>query len=317
MRNPETRGLDTIVGPGGDRSPPKRADGSALVTLRKILWATDFSPFSEAALLYGLAIARRYGSQIYLAHVIWEEAFQMIVPEAVASMLKEAQRHAEQQMARLLVSGRFRGISHQVLIGHGEIWPALSAMIDKHEIDMLIIGTHGRTGVRKLLLGSIAEQIFRLASCPVLTVGPRASGKVPEETELRQILYATDFAASSGFAAAYALSLAQEHQAHLTLLHVMQEGAHPSPEIAARMKESLTGQLRELVPREAALWCEPEATLEFGPPAEGILKAAQDRQADLIVLGVRRPGNLFGLLPPAIAYKVVCQAECPVLTVRG
>ncbi len=317
MRKSDTSGLETVTRVGRDRLSTKPADSSTLIRLRKILWATDFSPFSEAALLYALAIARRYGAQIYLAHVIWEDAFQMVVPEAVASMLKEAERHVENQMARLLVSGRFRGISHQVLILRGEIWPALSAMIEKHEIDMLIIGTHGRTDMRKLLLGSVAEQIFRLASCPVLTVGPRASGKVPEETELRQILYATDFAPTSGFAAAYALSLAQEHQAHLTLLHVMQEGAHPSPEMAARMKESLTGQLRGLVPPEAALWCEPEATLEFGPPAEGILKAAQDRHADLIVLGVRRPGNLFGLLPPAIAYKVVCQAECPVLTVRG
>ncbi len=253
MRKSDTSGLETVTRVGRDRLSTKPADSSTLIRLRKILWATDFSPFSEAALLYALAIARRYGAQIYLAHVIWEDAFQMVVPEAVASMLKEAERHVENQMARLLVSGRFRGISHQVLILRGEIWPALSAMIEKHEIDMLIIGTHGRTDMRKLLLGSVAEQIFRLASCPVLTVGPRASGKVPEETELRQILYATDFAPTSGFAAAYALSLAQEHQAHLTLLHVMQEGAHPSPEMAARMKESLTGQLRGLVPPRGGL----------------------------------------------------------------
>lgn len=292
-------------------------DSKTRVRLANILWTTDFSSASEAALLYAVSIARRYDSQVYLAHVIRPDAYQLVPPDALGATLAQTRRFAEQQMGELLVSGRLRGIPHQVLLGEGELWSVLSEFLQRHEIDLIVAGTHGRTGIRKLLLGSAAEEIFRLASCPVLTVGPRASKEVPVESELRHILYATDFTPAAERAAAFALSLAQEHQAHLTLLHVMRETIDASPQNAALLRAFFTRRLRDLVPADADLWCEPEPVVESGTPAEAILTTASDRQADLIVLGVRRTANFPGHLPPATAYKVVCQAHCPVLTVRG
>lgn len=292
-------------------------DFKSRVRLANILWTTDFSSASEASLLYATSIACRYDSQIYMAHVIRPDAYQLVPPEALGETLAQTRRYAEQQMGELLVSGRFRGIPHQVLLGEGELWSVVSDFLEKYEIDLIVTGTHGRTGVRKLLLGSVAEEIFRLASCPVLTVGPRASKEVPAESELRHILYATDFTPTAERAAAYALSLAQEHQAHLTLLHVVKEVIEGSSPNAALLQSFFAKRLRALVPADAELWCEPEAVVESGSPAEAILKAALDRQADLIVLGVRRTANFPGHLPPATAYKVVCQAYCPVLTVRA
>ena len=292
-------------------------DSKTRVRLANILWTTDFSSASEAALLYAVSIARRYDSQVYLAHVIRPDAYQLVPPDALGATLAQTRRFAEQQMGELLVSGRLRGIPHQVLLGEGELWNVLSEFLQRHEIDLIAAGTHGRTGIRKLLLGSAAEEIFRLASCPVLTVGPRASKEVPAESELRHILYATDFTPAAERAAAFALSLAQEHQAHLTLLHVMRETIKASPQNAALLRAFFTRRLRDLVPADAELWCEPEPVVESGSPAEAILTTASDRRADLIVLGVRRTANFPGHLPPATAYKVVCQAHCPVLTVRG
>jgi len=292
-------------------------DAQTRVRLANILWTTDFSSSSESALAYATSIARRYDSQVYLAHVIRPDAYQLVPPEAIGSALDLARRYADQQMAELLISGRLRDIPHQVLLGEGELWQVLSALLEKHDVDLIVAGTHGRTGVRKLLLGSVAEEIFRLAHCPVMTVGPHVPRDVPAEVELRHILYATDFNPAAERAASYALSLAQEHQAKLTLLHVVQNGADASPRNQALMQSFFTRRLRELVPEEASLWCDPELALVKGEPAECILKAAAERHADLIVLGVRRTANFPGHLPPATAYKVVCQSLCPVLTIRG
>lgn len=190
-------------------------------------------------------------------------------------------------------------------------------MIEKHEIDLVVVGTHGRTGARKLLLGSRAEEIFRMASCPVLTVGPKVSRGAPAEIHPSQILYATDLTTTSQCGAGYALSLAQEHQACLTVLHVVREQNPSSEENRTRLKEYFIKQLRELVPLEADLWCQTEFVVEFGAPADEILKVAARKNANLIVLGVRRSALFPGHLPPATAYKVVCQSHCSVLTVRG
>lgn len=292
-------------------------DAKTRVRLANILWATDFSSASEAALLYAVSIARRYNSQIYMTHVIRPDAYQQVPPEALDATLAQTRRYAEQQMGELLVSGRLRDIPHQVLLAEGELWTSLSSILEKQEIDLVVAGTHGRTGVRKLLLGSVAEEIFRLASCPVLTVGPKVSKEVPAESELRHILYATDFTPTAERAAAYALSLAQEHQAHLTLLHVVKEEIESTSPNGNLLQSFFIRRLRALVPADAELWCEPEPVVAMGCAAEAILKTALDRQADLIVLGVRRTANFPGHLPPATAYKVVCQAHCPVLTIRG
>jgi len=301
----------------GEEAPMTLVDSRTRISLRNILLATDFSAASEAALQYALAIARRYDSQIYVAHVIRPDTYQLVPPEAMSAALEQTRRYAEQQMANLLISGCLRGIPHQILLGQGELWPVLSGMLRDHEVDLIVVGTHGRTGVRKLLLGSVAEEIFRLAACPVLTVGPKVSPEVPAETELRHILYATDLTPTSERAAAHALSLAQEHQARLTLLHVVQDATEVSPGNTALINEFFRKRLQRLISEEAEEWCTPEFVVDFGPPAEVILKAAADRQTDLLVLGVRRSANFPGHLPPATAYRVVCQAHCPVLTVRG
>jgi nucleotide-binding universal stress UspA family protein len=288
-------------------------DARTRVVVRNILMAVDFSPSSSGALAYATAIARRYGSRIYLAHVIRPDVYQLVSPEAMDTVLDQARHFAEQQMAKILVSGRLRGIPHQVLLGQGELWTIFSKLIEEHEIDLVVVGTHGRTGLEKMLIGSVAERVFRLAPCPVLTVGPRVQGDVSDDAALERVLYATDFSAAAESAAAYALSLAQEQQAVLTILHVAERARDSAPAGTSAIVE----RLKALVPPEADLWCTPQYDVGFGTPADGILKAADEFKADLIVMGVRHPDFSFSHLPPATAYKVVCRAPRPVLTIRG
>jgi nucleotide-binding universal stress UspA family protein len=180
-----------------------------------------------------------------------------------------------------------------------------------------------------LLLGSVAEDILRHASCPVLTVGPKVSGRAklpaiqsrgrdlaPVELELRQIVFATNFDQDSQFVAREAVSLAEEFRARLTLLHVIEDytqlGSRPGP------MDDGVDRLKSLVPKDAALQYLPEAVLEFGSPPDRILRVASEREADMIVLGARSasdPGTTH--LPWTTAHHVIAQAHCPVLTLRG
>ena len=197
----------------------------------------------------------------------------------------------------------------------------LSKLVRKYGIDLIVIGTGGRKGLGKLLLGSVAEEVFRNAECPVLTMGPHAT-RWKIDGNLQHILFATDFGPESLHGLPYAISLAEENRARLTLLHVAPEpgslaGAEPGTlpvvdpsEVAA----STENQLRALIPEGTQLWHEPEYMVEFGSPAEIIVRIAA-QTVDMIVLGVKRPGALTKHLGEGVAYKVACDAPCPVLSV--
>jgi nucleotide-binding universal stress UspA family protein len=300
------------------------------VSLKNILFATDFSNVSEGALPYAAAMSLRYGGMVHVAHVLPEIILvrpSPIDPVTIGSIYEDAHSAAQEKMQQL--SLKIKGFPHHTYIRHGKVSEVLSEIIREHQIDLLVAGTHGRTGVGKLLMGSVAEEIFRQATCPVFTVGPRvpqlSSSPVrrhdaelaPAKLEFRHILYATDFTPHSLAGASYAFSLAREFRTRLTLLYVIEEyGGHlhdrPGPIDAALRK------LEDLTPQEADLRYAPEPIVEFGSPADRILQAAAERDADLIVLGVRADHvDASTHLPWATAHKVVARANCPVLTVRG
>ena len=285
------------------------------ITLENILFATDFSAASDAAAPIAIQIARRYGAKIYGVHVNGSDPYVATAPEAWAAMAEATERTAKEAAARL--NGQLQGIEHEVVIGEGKIWDVMSDLIKQKEIDLVVLGTRGRTGFGKTLLGSVAEQILRQSPCPVLTVGPHVNLWSEEYGKMREILYATDLAADFPMAAPYAVSLAQENQAHLVLLHVV-EGLKAgdlvdSPEVVD-LKER---KLQQLVTQQAGLWCDPSYIVEQGPAAEKILDVAKRRHTDLIVLGARPANGLATHLNRGTVHKVVSQATCPVLTVRS
>jgi nucleotide-binding universal stress UspA family protein len=304
----------------------------SVVAIKNILFATDFSEVSEAALPYVTALSLRYGSTVHVAHVLPEATFvrpSPVDPALFGSIYEEAHSGAQEKIQRL--SGRLRGFPHETYIRHGRVSDVLSEIIREQEIDLLVVGTHGRTGLGRLVMGSVAEEIFRQASCPVLTVGPRVVGVErvvearhdhdvpPLQVKFRRILYATDFQPEPAKTVSYATSLAREFQARLTLLHVIEDyGDHlherPGPIDTALRKRA------ELEPDDAGLRYRPEFVAEFGVPAELILRTATENDADLIVLGVRSATGHIGAtthLGGSTAHKVVVGANCPVLTVRS
>lgn len=148
----------------------------AQVLLKNVLYATDFSARSAPALPYALAIARKYHSKVFAAHVISLSPFPNSSPTiAWQAIATQAVRDAKTAMRS--IEPQFKEIPHELLIRKGDICEELSAIIAQNEIHLIVLGTHGRSGVSKVLMGSVAEKIFRQASCPVLTVGPRVCGE--------------------------------------------------------------------------------------------------------------------------------------------
>jgi nucleotide-binding universal stress UspA family protein len=303
---------------------------SAAIAVKNVLFATDFSATSESALPYALAICRRFGSTLHAVHVLSDANVLMMTGGvdyvSMGTIYEDAHTEAKEKLER--VATLFEGIPSRLYVRHGQVWVNLAGIVEENKVDLIVVGTHGRTGLGKLLLGSVAEDILRHAPCPVLTVGPKVSGRAklpalrgknlaPVELELNQIVYATNFGPTSPADAALAASLAREFRARLTLIHVMQDftgiGNRPGP-----IEEGLR-RLKELLPEDADLQYAPETLLEFGDPAKRIVQEANDRDADLLVLGARAIHEMTGTthLPWSTAHQVIAHATCPVLTVRG
>lgn len=302
------------------------------VSIQNILFATDFSEVSEAALPYVEALSLRYGSMVHVAHVLPEVTFLRPGapdPAVMGSIYEDAHSLAQEKMQR--VAYRLKGFTHHTYLRHGKPSEVLAEIIDEQAVDLVVAGTHGRTRLGKLVMGSVAEEILRQVSCPVLTVGPKVADAArvaqshgyrdvpPAPINIRQVLCTTDFKQPSLEAASYAVSLAREFHARLALLHVIEDygdGLHERPgpiEIALR-------KLEALVPKQAELRYPPEILAEFGVPAELILRTAEEREADVIVLGVKSAeGHLSAVthFGGGVAHKVIVGAGCPVLTVRG
>lgn len=286
---------------------------SLRISFSNILFPTDFSDASSAALPYAQAFSKIYGSKILVTHAVTPHPPVFLPLEPVPLEMDGEWYDADARLKQFLGDKNLIGVTREGIALRGELWYVLEDVIQKNSVDLIIVGSHGKHGLKKLVLGSDAEQIFRRARCPVLTIGPRVHAQEAIDG-FHNILFATDFSAGSLRAFQYALSLAEENQAHLTLLHVI-------PLVPLQHQDSVAAeartQLEELVPRDAADWCKPECEVRFEFPAEAILNLVRERNADLIVMGVHKRAPFASAhLPWAISYEVVCDAPCPVLTVR-
>jgi nucleotide-binding universal stress UspA family protein len=301
------------------------------VKIKSILVATDFSPASEKPLRHAVAIARHYGSNFFLMHVVSSLGLTLAGPDAVAAATEAAWRDARQVERELVANEELAGLNHQVIIRDGDIWVELERVIKQKRIDMVVIGTHSRKGLAKLVLGSVAEQIFRHASCLVLTVGPNSPANADIETTgtLRPLLFATDFGEGSRKALPYATSFANQRRTKLILLHMLSpvpkvEGNrwYTSSDVVQMRKDERSDarkRLKELIEHSALPGVECVIMVEVGEPAEGILLTAEVLRAEAIIMGLNRKAHIdmISHLPWSTAYEVVCRAGCPVLTVRS
>jgi nucleotide-binding universal stress UspA family protein len=299
--------------------------------LKSVLIAYDFSEASHKPLHHALAIAHHYGAKFYLAHVVSSIGYTIAGPEASDLAIERTRRDAQQLEQGLLESGALVGLHHEFIVREGKVWEQLELVIRQKQVDLVVIGTHGRGALGKLLLGSVAEQIFRHADCLVATVGPRSyEDSLVEKTQsVRPFLFATDFGAASLHALPHAISFANQFGAKLVVLHVLPadpipEGFHWSTtgdlmQMREKARMASQRQFEELNLQNAFLAIKPEFMVRFGIPGDQILQASHALKADLIILGLNRAAHMdtASHMPWDVAYKVVRDARCPVVTIRN
>ena len=246
------------------------------VPLKKILFPTDLSDLSNHALPYGLFMAKELGAKLYLCHVV------DITPiaaygEGILDPLEQQDlivRSAQGQLERLVGQ---EAISWEPVIRVGRTADEIARVAFEKGVDLAITATHGRSGLKRLILGSVAERLMHILPCPLLVIPSREqeSPDLPmRPVRFKRILVGYDFSPDSRLAFEHALSLAQEFEAELHLAHVIEPPHYKDlfkppmereDELAKDIRPILNERLKGMVPMEARHWCSPKTTLLAGP----------------------------------------------------
>lgn len=294
---------------------------------KHIVMAADFSDASERALAHAVAIAGKFNAELALVHAIAPEPREPVPMDPRPREMDRERIEAEHGMQRLELEMELKALGHRTVIERGSVWSVLSSLIDREHPDLLVLGTHGRGAVSKIVLGSVAEEVLRLAPCPVFTVGPKAA-QPAYPAKFNTILFATDFGPACKKAFSHALALAQSSDAKLVLLHVTPPITGPFfpaayimddvAEYEDRMREEGLRKLKELVPADAELKHRPEFFVATDFLSNGILDFAGGYHADLIVLGIDEAWSprLAAHMPGVVIHDILCRAHCPVLTIK-
>ena len=282
------------------------ATDPSTLKLSSVLVATDFSPASQRAVLCATAVARRHGATIFLFHVVASQSERAVM---------EGWRQGQAEVMSHFLANRLDGVQYELIVRSGGICATLAQVLTEKKIDLVVLGTRGRTGMRKLILGSVAEKIFRQARCPVITVGPNVSDAAAQ-AEPEHILAATGFAPHSLQAVKYASKFAEYLHSSLALVNVVTDPAKAAGGEQERTRSERLRRLKALAGPGTGLM--PERFVEFGLAPQGVLRTAAHWKANLIVLGLhdvdecKRRETTW-----TKAYEIICNASCPVMTVHG
>jgi nucleotide-binding universal stress UspA family protein len=302
----------------------------AMIEIRRILVPFDFSECSRAALDQALEIARWYRAEILALHVmpLWPTVLD--APTNWSELRETTRQQLSGELSKVAVAeGAMRpGVTIKVGFRDGDPTDSILKEAQEWPADLIVMGTHGRSGFPKFWLGSVTEKVLRKAPCPVLTESVREekAGRA-SPMPFGRILCAVDFSAESMNAFDYALALAQEASAKLTILHVVEWlWGEPYPTerynvgdyrryLERDAKEQLEKSLEKVIPPDARDWCQPGAVVRVGKAYEQILTLAADEGSDLIVLGLRGRNALDLMLFGSTTNRVVREAVCPVLAI--
>src|SRR5262249_43088813 len=290
-----------------------------MLKIENILCPTDFSEFSDRACEHAHSFARQFGAKLFVLHVA--EPFVPIHPGHISPSLIDqiyAQQiaDAEEKVRELAGRQNWNDVKHEVVLERGGVADAILRFVEAKNIDLIAMGTHGRRGLDRLVLGSVTERILRTARPPVLAVHslPQGSGARGESVQFRKILFCTDFSDNSPRALEYAFLLACKYKAEISLLHVI-ERPEGGKDLEAEKRKVLQ-QLQAVVPQNVQNCATVEPAVLAGKTYEKLLEHAAEMQTDLIVMGVRGRNALDLALFGSTTQRVIQLGQWPVLVVR-
>ena len=277
------------------------------VTFERILVPTDFSETSQRALEYAKAIAKQDNSQLLLVHV--SPPLNLITPpEAAWVDVSEIQSAEEESLEQSGAALRSEGYRARTISLTGALYDELLSAVKQNDVDLIVLGTHGRKGYDRLLLGSDAEAVLRQACCPVLLVGPAAPALRDKTWHLREVICATTLDPRSAHVAAFAHKLAAQHGAELVLFHAQ------SPDSPDADWVSFEEAFHRYVPEGLGSCSCLRTRLASTAPGTNIVDLAKQQGCDLIVMGAHPASTMATHLSPGTAAKVLIEAPCPVMT---
>jgi len=276
--------------------------------LNNVLFTTDFSEESLKALPFAGGIARACGSKLHLLHI--EPSAPLSAGLADTHLYESAGKNAAQQLAALRGVPEIKGLDPALVLAEGGIKGEFLKTISDRHIDLAVAGTRGRTGVRKMLLGSVLEEMCRTATCPMMTVGPEAA--FISEAPFKKILFPTNMSELSKKAVPYIALLAKKYGSQITVLHVVPQDEAMTSDAKA-LGESVRNRMASSFGPALAEF-QPEFEVAFGATADAVLRIAREKKVDLVAMAIR---NAFrpGILRQRTAYRIMAGAPCPVLTV--
>ena len=277
----------------------------------RILCPIDFDEHSGRAVARAQDLARRHGAELNLLHVLPVRAESILLPRPVAG--PESERAARGHLDELAGMIRETGVRCTVALAHGD--PAFQILQHARELgaDVIVMATHGRKGVPRVVLGSVTEAVLHATPCPLLTIPPRAGAA---GASFRRVLCAVDFSPSSAATFNQALAMVQEDFGELTLVNVVDPAfSSGAPEEARERVGKALASLHARVPEQAAAWCVVKDAVRFGETAAEILHEAADDGADLIVVGAHSRRPAVAAMVGSCADRVIRESVCPVLAV--
>ena len=289
------------------------APKQSLLPFRRIVVPTDFSRGSSRSLEFAKALASP-GGTIIPVHVVDSFPYRYGPPGLRSARRQAAWSNAQLSMARWLEQSEFCECNKRVLEGDPAL--AIAEFVDANKSDLMVLSTSGRVNLSRLILGSVAEEIFREVSCPVFVLGPKC--RTSRRNHLKRLVFATSLEPHSLAALPTLSKLAKSFDARVSIMRAV-PGTVPAPTEQRRLRNETQRQIEQhaephLMPMIGRIY------VAFSQPVTAICDFANKTHADAIVLGIRKGGVLNRAethIPWAIAHRIIAKAKCPVLTIRG
>jgi len=291
-----------------------------------ILCATDLSELSNVSISAAVALAKEFHAKLYICHVV-DFTIQAAYGDVVLAPLELQNQTTEYALDHIRQLLHDQDIDWVPLIATGHPSDEISKIVAENHIDLAVLATHGRSGFKRVILGSVTERLMRILPCPMLIVRSLESDNTAIQKyrlNFKKILVGCDFSPYSKLAFQYGLSLAQDFEAELHLVHVVETPEYkdllktttaPKEEADILLQKQLTEKLSRMIPKESLAWCQPKIVLLAGRPYEEIIKHSLLNQIDLVVLGIRGGNLIEALFTGSTTDRVARQAPCPVLSV--
>jgi nucleotide-binding universal stress UspA family protein len=289
-----------------------------MLKMQRILCPVDFSEFSDRAYEYALSFARHFGAKLFVQHVT-EPVVVLprvhVSPALLDQVYAEQYAGAEQKIHELTAKHSRNGVESEVVLERGPVADSILQFAEDQNIDLIAMGTHGRRGLDRIVVGSVTERVLRTARCAVLAVHnpAQATGGQGEPIQVRRILFCTDFSDNSPRALEYAFLLACQYKAEISLLHVLERSGGKNLEAE---KQDVLERIRSFTPDDVERCVTVVPAVRAGQAYQEILEHATENQTDLIVLGVRGRNAVDLALFGSTTYRVIQLGSCPVLVVR-